>query len=180
MSSTCSRLHHRALISFNVDATFLHLLKSAIFVSFMCSFFPENLHSELILSSLQLVLYRLAAEKRLPVWHHSEGYIFSGPFGIIWLILSQFEKRSPLKPVLGGAWTVLHQFITAHEQTKKTEHAIFFPLLCFLSPEDLNSEFILYSLQLVLCRVATVKGFPIYHQSAGYISSGHFGSLDSF
>ena len=53
---------------------------SAIFVSLMCSLFPEDLHSELILSSLQLVLCGVAAVKCLSVHHHSD-YIFSGPLG---------------------------------------------------------------------------------------------------
>ena len=53
--------------------------KSAVFVSLMCSLLPEDLHSELILASLQLVLCRVAAVKRLPVHHHSADYIFSGP-----------------------------------------------------------------------------------------------------
>ena len=61
------------------------------------------LHSELILSSLQLVLCRVAA---VPVHHHSADYIFSGPFGIIGLILNLFENRVPLKPVLGGVGSV--------------------------------------------------------------------------
>ena len=63
---------------------FLHInrlnkTESAIFVSLMCSLLPENLHSELILSSLQLVLCRVAAVKCLTVHHHSANYIFSGP-----------------------------------------------------------------------------------------------------
>ena len=39
-------------------------------------------------------------------------------------IPSKFEKRVPTKPVLGrggrggGAWAVLHHYITAHEQTR--------------------------------------------------------------
>ena len=56
----------------------------------------------------------MAAVKRLPVHHHSADYIFSGPFGIIGFILSQFENRVSLKPVLGegeGAWAVLHNYI---------------------------------------------------------------------
>ena len=59
----------------------LNKTESAIFVSLMCSVLPENLHSELILSSLELVLCRLAAVKRLPVHHHSADYIFSGSAG---------------------------------------------------------------------------------------------------
>ena len=45
--------------------TFLHMnrlnqTESAIFVSLNCSLLPKDLHSELILSSLQLVLCRVA------------------------------------------------------------------------------------------------------------------------
>ena len=47
----------------------------------MRSLLPKDLHSELILSSLQLVLCHVAAVKRLPVHYHSADYIFSGPLG---------------------------------------------------------------------------------------------------
>ena len=47
------------------------------------------------------VLCRVAAVKRLPEYHHSADYIFWS-FRIIVLILSQFENRVLLKPVLGG------------------------------------------------------------------------------
>ena len=56
------------------------------FVSLMCSLLPKDLHSELILSSLQLVLCRVAAVKRLTVHHYSSDYIFSvllGSFGSV-------------------------------------------------------------------------------------------------
>ena len=59
----------------------LNKTKPVNFVSSMCSFLPEDLHSDLILSSLQLVLCRVEAVKRLPVHHHSADYIFSGPLG---------------------------------------------------------------------------------------------------
>ena len=96
-------------------STLLHMHKlnkteSAIFVSLMCSLLPKDLHSELILSSLMLC--RVAAVKRLPVYHHSADYIFWS-FGIIGLILSRFEDRVPLKPVLGD-WAGVAQL---HEQT---------------------------------------------------------------
>ena len=51
------------------------------FVSLMCSLLPKDHHSEIILSSLQLVLCRVAAVKTSPVqiiyflwdyWAHSE------------------------------------------------------------------------------------------------------------
>ena len=43
--------------------------------------------------------------KRLPVHHYNAGYIFCS-FGIIGLILSQFENRVLLKPVLEGLGNV--------------------------------------------------------------------------
>ena len=83
----------------------LNKTESAIFISLICALLPEDIHSELILSSLQLVLCRVPAVKRLPVHHYSADYIFWS-FGIIGLILSQFENRVPLKPVLGGVGSV--------------------------------------------------------------------------
>ena len=61
----------------------LNKTESAIFVSFMCALLLKDLHSEFILSSLQLVLCRVAAVKRLPVRHDRADYmyIFSGPLG---------------------------------------------------------------------------------------------------
>ena len=87
----------------------------AIFVSLMCSLLPKDLSSELILSSLQQVLCRVAAVKRLSVHHHSADYIFFRSFGIIGLILSQFENKVPLKPMLGRHGKCC---FTAHEQTQ--------------------------------------------------------------
>ena len=68
------------------------------------------------LSLLQLVLCRVAAEKRLPVHHHSADYIFSGP---LWSFSSflVIVNRVPLKPVLGGVASVAHT-IAGHEQTQ--------------------------------------------------------------
>ena len=57
--------------------------ESAIFASFVYSLYPVDLHSELILSSLQLVLCRVAAVKSLSVHHHSADRIFSGPLDIL-------------------------------------------------------------------------------------------------
>ena len=48
----------------------LNKTESAIFVSLVCSLLPEDYHSELILSSLQLVFCLVAAVKSLPVHHH--------------------------------------------------------------------------------------------------------------
>ena len=79
--------------------------ESAIFISLVYSLFPEYLRSELILCSLQMMLYRVAALKRLLVHHDSADCIFL-VFCDFWLILSQFENRVPLKPVLGGVGSV--------------------------------------------------------------------------
>ena len=85
----------------------LNKTECAIFVSLMYSLLPEDLHSELVLSSLQPVLCRVAAVKHLSVYHYNADYIFWSS-GIIWLILSQSENRVPLKPVLGGVRSVAH------------------------------------------------------------------------
>ena len=90
--------------------------ESAVFFPLVCSLLPEDLHSELILSSLQLVLCRVAAVKRLPVHHHSADYNFWS-FEIIVLIFNQFGNRVPLKPDY-GALAVFHHYITAHERTQ--------------------------------------------------------------
>ena len=95
-----------------VKFTLLHMnilnkTEFAIFVSLKRSLLPESLHSELVLSSLQLALCSVAAVKHLPVHHHSaDGYLFLyyyifWSFGIIWLFLSQFENRVQLKHVHG-------------------------------------------------------------------------------
>ena len=91
----------------------------AIFVPLMCSLLPENLYSELILSSLKPVLCLVAAVKCLPVHHHSVDYTFWS-FGILGPILSEFENRVPLMAVLGvgTGWAVLHHSITVYEQTQ--------------------------------------------------------------
>ena len=61
---------------------------------------------------------------------------------IIGLILSQFENRLLLNPVLGGhrqccTITLLHM-----NRLNKTESAVFVSLMCCLLPEDLHSELI--------------------------------------
>ena len=96
--------------------------ESAMFGSCF-SLHPVDLYSELILSSLQLLLCRVGTVKRLRVHDHNADYIFWS-FGTIGIILSQFENRIPLKPVLGHLGTVapLHK----HENTKKIESAISF------------------------------------------------------
>ena len=83
----------------------LNKTESAIFFSLMCSLLPEDLHSELILSSLKLVLCRVAAVKGLLVHHHSADNIFWS-FLVIGLILSHSENRIPLKPLLRGVDSV--------------------------------------------------------------------------
>ena len=99
--------------------------ESDCFVSLMCSFIPEDLHSEHILSSLQLGLFRVAVVKRLRVHHHSADYIYSGPLGSLGSFFSQFGNSVPLKPVL-VAWAVLHNYIIAHEQIKMKNRVCYF------------------------------------------------------
>ena len=79
-----------------LPASGLDKTKFAILVSLVCSMLLKDLHSELILSSLQLVLCRMTEIKRFPVYHHSADYIFWS-FG---LIPSPSENKVPLKPVL--------------------------------------------------------------------------------
>ena len=93
--------------------------------------------------------------------------------------MSQFENRVPLKPVLGGreqccTITLLHM-----NRLNKTESAIFGSLMCSLLPEDLHSELLLSSLQLVICRVDAVNRLSVHHHTADYIFSGPLGSLGS-
>ena len=78
----------------------LNKTKSAFLVSLICSLLPEDLHSELILTSLQLPLCRVAALKRAP-YIIIVLIIFFWSFMIIWLMLKQFKNRVPLRPVLG-------------------------------------------------------------------------------
>ena len=63
-------------------------------------------------------------------------HIFSS-FGIIGLILSQFENRVPLKRGRGQSCTIT---LLRMNRLNKTESAIFFSLMCYLLPEDLHSE----------------------------------------
>ena len=79
----------------------LNKTESIILASLVCSLHPEDFHSYFILSSLQLVMCRVAAIKRLPVNHHSADYELWS-FEFIGLILSKFENRVPMKPVLWG------------------------------------------------------------------------------
>ena len=95
----------------------LNKTESAIFISLMCSLHPEDLHSDLISSSLQLVLFRVAAVHHLPVHRHSADYIFSRDLGITEPILSQFENSFPLEPLLRGVGSVAPVH-TAHKQTQ--------------------------------------------------------------
>ena len=82
----------------------------------MSSLLPEDLHSQFILSSLPLVLCRVAVVRRLRIYHHSADYDY-GSFWVIGIILGQSANRVLLKPVL-GACAVLHHYITANEQTQ--------------------------------------------------------------
>ena len=85
------------------------------------------------------MLCRVAAVKHLPVHYHSADYMFSGPFWIIGLILSQLENRVPLKPVLGGVDSVAPLPLLRMRRLNKSESAIFVSLLCSLPSKDLHS-----------------------------------------
>ena len=116
----------------------LNKTESVIFVSLMCFLLPKDLPSQLTLASLRWCCV---------VWP----YIFFCSFDIIGLILSQFENRVLLKPVLAGVGghgqcctiTLLHM-----NRLNKIESAIFDSLMCFLLPRDLQSELICLSVCL--------------------------------
>ena len=122
----------------------LNKTESAIFLSLMCFWLPKDLHSELILSSLQLMLCRVAAVERLPVHNHSADYIFS--HFLIGLILSQFKRKSPLKPVLGGRGQYCTITLLHMNRLNDTEFAIFLSMTFSLLPKDLHSELIFHKL----------------------------------
>ena len=87
----------------------------------------------------------MAAVKPLPVHHLNADYIMFWSFRIIEFIfgITEYifilENRIPLRPVLGGVSGVA-LFITGHEQTQKTEFAIFISLMWSLLPEDLTNQ----------------------------------------
>ena len=82
-----------------------HTQLNLIFMSFMYISLPKDLTIRTYLSSLQLVLFRVAAVIGLPVHHQSADYIFWS-FGIIGLIKSHFDNRV-LKASARGDWSVL-------------------------------------------------------------------------
>ena len=68
-------------------------------------------------------------------------------------------------------------------RVNETESTTFVSLMCSLFPMDLHLELILYSMQLVLCRVAAVQVSPhtfIHRQGADCIFSGPLASLGIF
>ena len=83
-----------------------------------CFIIGKGINLPLLLASIKMQLYVPVKQndsdyphlsfhqhrKRLPRTYNAD-YIFWS-FGIIGLILSQFEKRVPLKPVLGGVGSV--------------------------------------------------------------------------
>ena len=89
-----------------------------MFFSLVYSLLLRALTYRNYLSSLQLVLCRMAAVKRLPVHHHTADYIFWS-FGIIEFIQIYFSSRVWFKPVLEGVAVVAH-CTTGHEQTQLT------------------------------------------------------------
>ena len=107
----------------------------------MCFSLLKDLQSELILSSLQLVLCRVATVKHLPVHHHRADNIFSGPLGSLGSFGVRLKNEFRYNRC-SGAWAVLHHYITAHEQTQNTKSAIFISLMLSLRPQKLHSELI--------------------------------------
>ena len=80
--------------------------------------------------------------KRLPVHHHSADYIFSGPFGSVGsFILSQFENRVPLKPVLGDVGSVAPLHYCTRTDTIKPS-LLFSFLMCSLLTKGVHSALI--------------------------------------
>ena len=118
-------------------------------------FFGVFLAKDLIIltysvSSLQLVLCRVAAIKRLPVHHHSSGYVFWS-FGNTEFIFSVFENRVPLKAVLGGGGGVTNvaHVITGQEQAQLNRVCYFHFFSIFLASKASNySVLILNSIAL--------------------------------
>ena len=83
--------------------------------------------------------------------------------------MDYFENGALLKPLLGGVVSIAC-FITSHEQTQLNLgcYLLYFGE-CIASKRSNYSEFVLFLLQLVLCRVTAVKSFPVYYYSADYI-----------
>ena len=77
--------------------------------------------------------------KSLPVHRHSADYIF-WTCGIIGLILSQFENRVPLKPVLVGVGSVA-QLLNINKLNNRVCYFHFFNVSH--ASKDLHSELIL-------------------------------------
>ena len=78
------------------------------------------------------MLCRVAAVRRLPIYHHIQNDILWS-FGISGSILSHFENSLVLlKPVLGAVIGV------AYLTSIKTESAVFMSLVFSLLPKDLN------------------------------------------
>ena len=100
---------------------------------------PPPLH--VTLSSLLLVMCRVAAMKRLPVQHHCADYIFWS-FGNIGFILSPFAQTGTRRRGRCFTTALLHM-----NRRNKTE-SIFVSLMCSLLPEDLHSEFISHNRQV--------------------------------
>ena len=73
-------------------------------------------YSEVIFSSLRLMLFHVAAEKGLTAPHFRANYN-SWSFEISGFIMCYFENRILFKPVLGDKASVAH-FITGYEQAQ--------------------------------------------------------------
>ena len=74
----------------------------------------------------------MAAGKSLPLHHYSADCILWS-FGLIRLILSYFENRILLKPMIGGVASIAH-FNTDHEKTQLNRVS----LVSSLPPKDVT------------------------------------------
>ena len=107
--------------------------------------------------------YRLKLHLSHVVQNYSKAWMERQSF-----ILSRFEYRTPLKPVLGGggggggggwrSWAVLHHYIRKHEQTQLKPVCYF----RFLLPEDRLSELILLPLRFNLFNVRCCSIFKTF------------------
>ena len=91
----------------------LNKTEFAIFISLMQSLLPKDLTILNVFTFTAAGIVPCGGRKTSPRNHHSAGYIFWS-FEIIEFIVSHFENRVSLKPLLGGLARVAH-FITGHE-----------------------------------------------------------------
>ena len=94
----------------------LNKTQLAIFISLMQSLLPKDLTIRNLFTFIAASIVPCGGRKTSPRNHHSADYIFWS-FEIIDFIVSHFENRISLKPLLGGVARGAH-FITGHEHTQ--------------------------------------------------------------